>query len=96
MEENIKRPTLEEMKTYIKSKYNYKTCIDNEKLIVKHNKHTLTIGIYNVKEYSCFDDIKWISIDNMYKLSGHCYGINAKDYTTDIIDEELKYFEMEY
>ncbi len=95
MKEDIKIITLEQIKEYIKSKYNYEIHIDNKELIVKHNKHILTIRICNTKEYSCFDDIKWISINYMYKLNGHGYGINVKDYTTDIIDEELKYFESE-
>ncbi len=91
----IKRPTLKEIEQYIKSNYKYRADIQNDKLVVKYKNNTLTIKIFDTTEYSCFDDKKWISIDNMQGMSGHAYGINARDYTTKLIDRELEYFKKE-
>lgn len=85
--------TLEEIEDYIKTKYGYKTIIDNNRLTIKKKKHTLIITIYNTEKGSCYTDSKWIGINNCYNNQEHGYGVNITEYTTEIIDKELKYFE---
>lgn len=89
--------TLEEIEKYIKSKYKHKTKIENNVLVIEKDKHRVTININETSKESCFRDSKWISIGyfNTKKIRGRGYGINISEYNTDIIDEELKEFEME-
>ena len=93
----MKEITLEEIEKYIKSNYKYKTKIDNNLLVVEKDTHRLTIEINKTSKESCFTDSEWICIgyQNIKSLRGRGYGINISEYKTDIIDKELKEFELE-
>lgn len=84
-----KEITLDKMEKYIKSKYSYKTEILDNKLTVKYGGHVLTLEIKGER----------IHISNDYKKShligGHAYGKDTKDFTLEIIDEELNFFRLE-
>ena len=93
--EEIQRITPEEIQEYVKSKYKYKTKIEEDELVVEYQKKRLGIAIKERNEWTCYDDYKWIRVDFMDKknYSGHGYGLAAKDFDFSIIDHELTYFE---